>query len=339
MSDKLVPNDSRVKYETAQIRGKTYSYILGEPSGEPISTVVLVHGWPDIAFGWRCQVPYLMKLGFRVVVPNMLGYAGTDAPQALEEYSLKSLSADVAELSRKFVGEKGQIILGGHDWGGALVWRVALWHPELIKGVFSVCTPYNAPSKQHYRLEDIVATKVPNFTYQLHLRGPDVEEGIQGEEKIRQFLNGMYGGVGPNGELAFKVTEGVQLDNLHKLGPAKLLSKEELDHYVQQYMLRPERQLRGPLNWYRTREINFEEELPLAEKGVKLEMPALFVTATKDAALPPWMSAGMEDHFKQLSRAEVDSSHWALTQAGDAVNEHIGKWIDGVLGGAIKSSL
>lgn len=339
---KLVPNDPRVKYATATVRGKTYSYMLGEPEDgkSPRHTIFLVHGFPDMGFGWRCQVPFLVGLGFRVIVPDMLGYGGTDAPQEIEAYSLKNLSADIADLARQFVGQDGQIVLGGHDWGGALVWRTAMWHPDLIQAVFSICTPYAPPRKEYISVEQMVNSgMVPNFAYQLQLMGPDVEARIQGEEKIRQFLNGMYGGIGPNGEAAFKVTEGVLFDNLPLLGKSMLLSEEELDYYVKQYMRQAAPQLRGPLNWYRNRRPTWEEELPLAEKGEKLKLPALLVTASRDGALPPSMSAGMEKHFDKLSRGEVDASHWALTHAADEVNGILQKWIEGVLDGGVKSSL
>lgn len=342
IADKLVPNDPRVKSGTLSARGKTYAYVLGEPAGgkPPRHTIVLVHGFPDLGFGWRCQVPFLIGLGFRVVVPDMLGYGGTDAPREIEAYSLKSLSADVADLARQFVGQDGQIILGGHDWGGALVWRVAMWHPDLISAVFSVCTPYNAPRTKNLTVEAMVSSgKVPNFAYQLQLMGPDVEQRIQGEEKVRQFLNGMYGGFGPNGEVGFKPTEGVLFDNLPLLRRTSLLSDEELDYYTQQYMRREAPQMRGPLNWYRARDPTFEEELPLAGKGLKLEMPALLVTASRDKALPPSMSAGMERHFTKLAREEVDASHWALTHAADNVNALLKEWLEGVMDDGLKSSL
>lgn len=338
---KLVPNDPRVKYGSATVRGNTYTYMLGEPeSGRPRHTVFLVHGFPDLGFGWRCQIPLFVSLGYRVIVPNMLGYAGTSAPKEIEAYSLKSLSADIAELARQFVGKDGQIILGGHDWGGALVWRTAMWHPDLIAAVFSVCTPYNAPHSKYISIEDMVHSgKLPNFAYQLQLKGPDVEARLQGEEGVRQFLNAMFGGFGPGGEVGFRVSEGVQFDNLPKLRQTKLLSDEEMDFYVQQFMRQPAPQLRGPLNWYRAREVTFKEELPLARAGVKLEMPAFFITATRDKSLPPHMSVGMEKHFKNLSRAEVNSSHWAPTHASGEVNALLAKWIEGVMDRGLKASL
>lgn len=69
MVDKLTPND--VQHKTAVLNGKTYSYILAEPQGKRLDTVFLVHGWPDMSFGWRYQIPYLASLGLRVVAPDM----------------------------------------------------------------------------------------------------------------------------------------------------------------------------------------------------------------------------------------------------------------------------
>ncbi|KAF4976203.1 hypothetical protein FZEAL_7095 [Fusarium zealandicum] len=337
--DKLVPNDPRVKAETAEIRGKTYKYIVGQPEGTPIATMVLVHGFPDLGFGWRYQVPYFVSLGFRVVVPDMLGYGGSDAPQSLEEYTYKSLAADIKELSQKFVGE-GQIILGGHDWGGALVWRIAMWHPELIKGVFSICTPYFTPSKTFTPLDKIIGSgHLVNFSYQLQFMGPEVEDRIQGEEKVRQFLNALYGGRGPNGEWGFVTEKGILFDNLPLLERSRLIPEEELAYYTKEYAARGSPEMRGPLNWYRMRELNQRDEVEFAEKGHKLEMPALFVAATEDSALPPSMSQGMEDNFDNLSRGEVKASHWALWQAADDVNELVANWANDVLKGASKASL
>lgn len=338
--DKLAPSDPRVKTETATIRGKTYKYIVGEPEGEPKDTIVLVHGFPDLGFGWRYQVPALVSQGFRVIVPDMVGYGGTDAPESLEDYTYKSLAADIKELATKFVGE-GQIILGGHDWGGAVVWRTAMWQPELIKAVFSVCTPFHAPSKQFFPLDKIIASgHLPNFTYQLQFMGKELENEIQGEEKVRQLLNAMYGGRTPNKEPGFDAKKGILLDRLPEIGPNPLLSKEELDFYVEQYSLHGKPEMRGPLNWYRMRELNFRDEKEIAEKGEhKFNMPALFISATNDPALPPSMSEGMDKYFDNLTRGEVEASHWALWQAAGDVNDKVVKWVSDVSGGKLKAAL
>ena len=75
-------------------------------------------------------------------------------------------------------------------------------------------------------LEDMVKTVLPNFGYQLQLASGEVEKAIVSKEQIRQFLNGMYGGKGPNGEVAMKVREGVQLQDLAKLGLSPLVNSK-----------------------------------------------------------------------------------------------------------------
>lgn len=341
--DKLRPHDPRVKSQTATVRGKTYHYLDGQPWGVPRATVLLVHGWPDLAYGWRHQVPFLMSLGLRVLVPDMLGYGATDAPQDLALYSLKSVCDDLADLVRQAIPSPVEkIIIGGHDWGGMVVWRFALWHPDLLRGVFSICTPYVAPSPIYHDLNATVKM-LPNFRYQLQLAGPDVEREIASDPaKIRGLLSGMYGATGPNHERVFTVDKGVHFEHLDKMGKSPLLSDEEVDFYVRQYARNG---MRGPLNWYRTRKINYEEELALLGEDRKtqprLQTPALMVVASKDAALPPSMSQGMSAAFESLRMAEVDGSHWALWEPVAAeTNRHIGSFVEELLGGgSVKASI
>ncbi|KAG4438667.1 hypothetical protein IFR05_005848 [Cadophora sp. M221] len=324
MVDKLAPNDSRVQYKTAKLNGVTYSYILAEPQGKALNTIFLVHGWPDISFGWRYQIPHLVSLGLRVVAPDMMGYAGTDAPEATSFYTYKRAADDLATLADQL--GLSSIILGGHDWGGAVVYRFALHYPKLISAVFSVCTPFGPPRK-----EFLDSTVLPNFKYQIHLRGPEVEAEIVGEEKLRQFLNAMYGGRTPKGAPGFSTSKGVHFDALPEIGPTPLLTKEEVDFYVKQYAIKG---MHGPLNWYRTQQLNFEDEKELAEKmeGFKFDMPTLYIGGTKDAALPPAMSTGMDKFFRSLTRGEVNASHWALWEKPADVNRYIEEFLVGQLG-------
>lgn len=211
---------------------------------------------------------------------------------------------------------------------------MALWFPERVKAVFSVCTPYAPPAKEYMPLEEVVKV-LPNFTYQLHLAGPEVEASVDGggEKALRGFVNGMFGGRTEGGEVAFNPQKGINLEHLEEFTSSPLASEEEVDFYVQEYSRNG---LRGPLNWYRTRKVNFEEELELFKLGRgdgKINMPAMFITATKDQALPPAMSKGMDVYFEDLVRREVDANHWALWEASQDVNKYIGEFIGGVLEG------
>lgn len=216
-------------------------------------------------------------MGYRVVCPDIMGFGGTDAPQvppdSMAFYGYKRAVDDIKELARQLGASK--VILGGHDWGGAIVFRIALWHPKFVIRVFSVCTPFWAPSNTYTPTEELVNTRLPNFRYQLHLASGEVEKHVQGKDRIKQFLNACYGGRGPNGELGFEVTEGVIFENLDKLKKTKLLNDEMLEHYANQYSRNGMHGTRKfhlsvrehpwaetvAVSWYRNREQNFEDEL------------------------------------------------------------------------------
>jgi soluble epoxide hydrolase / lipid-phosphate phosphatase len=108
--------------------------------------------------------------------------------------------------------------------GGFVVWRAAQWYPDLVSHVFSVCTPYTAPHKQYFSTEDLVKGQLPQFAYQLHLASGEVEKSVKDEQSIRQFLRGLYGARGPNGELAFDPEKGVIAENLPLIGESRILN-------------------------------------------------------------------------------------------------------------------
>jgi len=75
----------------------------GEPSTPPTWAKAKSQS-PDFVddaifrYGWRYQIGPWVHAGYRVVVPDMLGYGGTDKPRAADEYSTKKLCADLAAL-------------------------------------------------------------------------------------------------------------------------------------------------------------------------------------------------------------------------------------------------
>jgi len=80
-----------------------------------------------------------------------------------------------------------------------------------------------------------VASRLPNFGYQLQLASGLVEEKIQTKNQIKQLLNGIYGGKAGNGEVGFDVREGILFDNLPKLKRSRLIDEDVLEYYADQY--------------------------------------------------------------------------------------------------------
>lgn len=344
-TDKInVWGDPRMQLRSAHLNGRTYGYLYcPSPLPIPKGTVLLIHGFPDISAGWRYQIPLFLSMGYTVIAPDCMGYGRTDAPLPLADYTYKRVADDLSELARQL--GLSSFILGGHDWGGAIVYRVAQYYPRLVSHVFSICTPFFIPHPTYEPLHQLVETKLPNFRYQEHFASGEIEERLQSKEEIRGFLNAMYGGAAQGGGQAFDAEKGVNMELLAsgKLQKTPLLSHTELDFYAQEYARHG---LTGPLNWYRNREANWRDEWvawydrgKIGGSGPRIEQETLFVLATKDQALKPWMAVRMGDRIPRLTRREVDGGHWILWQKSEECNKVLREWFEGVVEGKSKSKL
>ena len=60
--------------------------------------VVLCHGWPELSYSWRHQIPALAAAGFHVVAPDMRGFGRTGAPADIDAYSIFHTVGDMVAL-------------------------------------------------------------------------------------------------------------------------------------------------------------------------------------------------------------------------------------------------
>jgi pimeloyl-ACP methyl ester carboxylesterase len=102
--------------------------------------VVLLHGFPEFWYSWREQIPALAAAGFRVVAPDMRGYNLSSKPVGVPAYAADKLAGDIAEL----IAERGErsALLVGHDWGGAVAWMTAMYHPQSIERLAILNLPH-----------------------------------------------------------------------------------------------------------------------------------------------------------------------------------------------------
>jgi pimeloyl-ACP methyl ester carboxylesterase len=90
--------------------------------------VVLLHGFAELWYSWPHQLPALADAGYHVVAPDLRGYGETDAPEAVEDYSMLYMTADVVGLLDAMDAERAGIV--GHDWGANIAWDVAKLYPR-----------------------------------------------------------------------------------------------------------------------------------------------------------------------------------------------------------------
>lgn len=102
--------------------------------------VVLLHGFPEFWWSWRHQLPALAAAGFTAIAPDLRGYNLSDRPEGVPAYALARLAADVVGLVRAAGARSATIV--GHDWGGAVAWRVAERCPRLVERLVIVNSPH-----------------------------------------------------------------------------------------------------------------------------------------------------------------------------------------------------
>ena len=102
--------------------------------------VILCHGWPEFWYSWRHQLPILAAAGYHVVAPDQRGYGQTDKPEAVEDYHILKLTADIVGLVRAL--EEKQAVIVGHDWGAPVAWHCTLLRPDIFHALGLLSVPY-----------------------------------------------------------------------------------------------------------------------------------------------------------------------------------------------------
>ena len=82
--------------KTMKIGG--YNYHVSD-QGEGDKVAFLVHGMPDDGSCWKYQAPALLKAGYRVIVPDTLGYGKTDRPASPSGVLAPTASSIVGRIS------------------------------------------------------------------------------------------------------------------------------------------------------------------------------------------------------------------------------------------------
>ena len=162
----------RVKhgYATSDAGVKIHYATLGDG---PL--VVMIHGFPDFWYSWRVQMAALADR-YQVVAIDQRGYNLSDRPVGVEQYDLALLAGDVAAVIRDVGRERAVVV--GHDWGGAVAWRLAMFQPELVERLIILNLPHPRGFLRELREnpEQLMAS-----TYARGFQESDVPWGTTGE--------------------------------------------------------------------------------------------------------------------------------------------------------------
>ncbi|WP_218511168.1 alpha/beta fold hydrolase [Variovorax sp. dw_308] len=119
-----------------------------EQPGQPL--VVLLHGFPELAFSWRHQMLPLAALGFHVIAPDQRGYGRTTGWDArydegdLASFRMLNLVRDVLGLVFT-LGHRQVAAVVGHDFGSPVAAWCALLRPDVFRSVVLMSAPFAGP--------------------------------------------------------------------------------------------------------------------------------------------------------------------------------------------------
>jgi len=268
-------------------------HIAEEGSG-PL--VLLCHGWPESWYSWRHQLKALGEAGYHAVAPDQRGYGQTDRPESIDQYTLLHLAGDMVGLVAA-LGQKTAVIVG-HDWGAPVAWTSAQLRPDLFRAVAGLSVPVlpRGPNRPIETLKQIFGERL---FYQIYFQKPGVAEA-ELERDVRATLRRVMYTASAAGAAKVSAEDAAKAKCFLEttLDPEKLpdwLTEADLDVYTREFQRSG---FRGPLNWYRNIDRNWELLAPFAD--VKVKSPALFIGGQQDPVLKfPGFRAALE-HMADL---------------------------------------
>ncbi|WP_156764095.1 alpha/beta fold hydrolase [Mycobacterium sp. 852002-50816_SCH5313054-b] len=295
--------------------------------GAPV--VILAHGFPELAYSWRHQIPALAEAGYHVLAPDQRGYGGSSRPEAIEAYNIHELTADIVGLLDDVGAERAVWI--GHDWGAPVVWHAPLLHPDRVAAVAALSVPalprsHVAPTKAWRKLFG------ENFFYILYFQEPGVADAeLDGDpaRTMRRMMGGLTGSGGKDAmlKMAAPGPEGF-IDRLPEPnGLPDWISQDDLDHYIAEFSRTG---FTGGLNWYRNFDRNWETTAEL--DGAKIAVPCLFMAGTADPVLgftsTDRSSEAISGPYRQV--LIEGAGHWLQQERPQEVNATLLEFLDGL---------
>lgn len=315
----------------------THDVDLGEvtlrvhEAGDPANpTVVLSHGFPELAHSWRHQLPALAAAGYHVIAPDQRGYGHSTAPTDIAAYGVRQLTGDLVALLDR--AGKDQAVFVGHDWGSLVVWETARLHPERVRSVVGVSVPLTQWPGRPTDLMKMVYTD--RFFYILYFQQVGPPERELGADPYRSMAGFLYFASGqamqgramptelpPMEGTGFLDVMGPDFPDRPYLGPeGPWLTEDELQVYADEFA---HSGFFGPVSWYRNLDANYEilKDLP----ADRISMPSYFITGELDGVnlMDPGGIERMQSLLPDFRGYSIipGAGHWVQQEAPQAFND------------------
>jgi pimeloyl-ACP methyl ester carboxylesterase len=297
-------------------------YEAGPKDGLP---VVLCHGFPELAYSWRHQIPVLAAAGYRVIAPDQRGYGRTSRPVAVADYDMAHLTGDLAGMLDALGIAKAVFV--GHDWGGLVVWQMPIYHRDRVCGVIGVNTPFFP----RLPVDPILAMRMArgDDNYVVFFQKPGEADKILAADVGKTFrffmrknqVTAKQFETLPQEMKNFALVKALQSDESAWNGD-QLLTPDEMKFFVDTYQ---KTGFTGGINWYRNLSRNWEQSGTMEQK---VHVPGLMIMAEDDVVLPPSLTENMELYVPDLERMLIKNcGHWTQQEHPEETSGAIIDWL------------
>lgn len=326
-----------------------------EGSNRP--AIVLLHGFPELAWCWRRLMPILAAAGYHAIAPDQRGY-GRTTPQPdgylvdLEPYATGNLANDIFNLIAA-LGLSSVEAVVGHDAGSIVAGFCANARPGIMRRLILSASPFGgppagdafpAPFLDHPVHAELARLACTRKHYQAYYSGPDANEDMwHPPQGIHQFLRGYYyqksadwSGNTPHRLRGWSGAELARMPhyycmpadrNMAEIAAAAMPDAQEIatcewlseDDLAVAAAEFSRTGFQPALNWYRSAlaEGMTTRDL-LAFEGQKLDIPVAFVAGDKDWG--PFQAPGLLETMRDSLATQPVSIHF-IASAGHWVQQ------------------
>ena len=284
-------------YRTIRVNDVDLQVSVTNEGGER-GLALLLHGFPELAFSWRHQIPVLADAGYEVWAPNLRGYGESSKPRAVSAYSIDVLLSDIAALID--ASGRDDVTLVGHDWGAVQAWMFAIRRVRPLQRLVIMNVPHPACMRRELRTFRQLRKSWYVFFFQI----PWLPERLLRARRAKA--------VG---------------DAFEKMAVDATRFPDAVTDVYRVAALRPGA-MRSMINYYRAalrgRRALTHEELP------EIETPTLMIWGLEDTALSKETTDGTDEHVADLTMRFLPGvSHWVQQEAPETVNAMLLAWLDG----------
>ncbi len=248
--------------------------------------MLFLHSFPEFWYSWRYQLD-AFAAHYTCVALDLRGYNDSDKPAGIEPYRMEVLIEDVRSAMVALGHE--QMVLVGHDWGGAIAWAFAYAHPEVLQSLIVMNIPHPAKFAEGLRPPQQLLRSWYIGIFQL----PWLPEWL--------LQAGDYW-------LIQQIFQGMAVDKT-------AFSDDDLRAY--KAAAAQPGALTAMVNYYRALDLGGRWQQPW---GV-LDVPTLLIWGEEDAALGKELTLGTDDYVSNLQLRYIPQcSHWVQQEQPGQVN-------------------